>query len=145
MESPPVEALLPHRAPMRFVTRVLDESATRLRCAASIPSACPLVADGFAPALVAIEAAAQTGALWEALRRWRAGPGAGPLMGYLVGLRHVAIFATRVPADAPLIASVTLEALSSPLAHYAIQVDLAGRCILHGTLSAFLAGSQPPG
>jgi len=143
-DAPPVEALLPHQPPMRFVTGVLGASADGLACSARVPSNCPLVAGGLAPALAAIEAAAQTGALWEAARRWRDGPGAGPRAGYLVGLRDVSLFATHVPADTALTATVTLEALGPPLAHYAMQVDLGERCILHGTLAALIPPTCPP-
>ncbi len=137
-EAPPLATLIPHQPPMRFVTGLLGASADGLACSARIPSTCPLVASGLAPALAAIEAAAQTGALWEAVRRWRAGPGAGPRAGYLVGLHDVSLFATQVPADTTLTATVSLDALAPPLAHYAMQVDLGERCILHGTLATFM-------
>ena len=138
-DAPPLEALIPHQPPMRFVTGLLGASADGLACSARIPSTCPLVASGLAPALAAIEAAAQTGALWEAVRRWRDGPGAGSRAGYLVGLHDVSLFATQVPADTALTATVRLDALAPPLAHYAMQVDLGERCILHGTLATFMA------
>ena len=138
-DAPPVEALLPHQPPMRFVTGVLGASADGLACSARIPSTCPLVAGGLAPALAAIEAAAQTCALWEAVRRWRDGPGVGPRTGYLVGLHNVSIFAAQVAADTALTATVRLDALVAPLAHYAMQVDMGERCILHGTLATFMA------
>ena len=138
-DAPPIETLLPHQPPMRFVTGVLGASADGLACSARIPSTCPLVAGRFAPALAAIEAAAQTCALWEAVRRWRDGPGASPRMGYLVGIQNVSLFAAQVPADTALTVTVGLDALAPPLAHYAIQVDLGERCILHGTLATFMA------
>jgi predicted hotdog family 3-hydroxylacyl-ACP dehydratase len=138
-DAPPVDVLLPHKPPMRFVTGVLGEAADGLVCSAQVPSNCPLVAGGVAPALAAIEAAAQTCALWEAMRRWRDGPGAGPRTGYLVGLHHVSLFAAEVPADTMLTVTVKLDALASPLAHYAMQVDMGGRCLLHGTLATFIA------
>ena len=90
-DAPPLAWLLPHQPPMRFVTQALAESAEGLRGAARIPGDCPLAGNGVAPVLAAIEAAAQTSALWEATRRLRAGPGTGPRLGYLVGLRDVTL------------------------------------------------------
>ncbi|MEO8038818.1 MAG: hypothetical protein ABI794_08600 [Betaproteobacteria bacterium] len=143
-DAPPVAMLLPHRPPMRFVTHALAESAEGLRGAARIPGNCPLVSHGVAPVLAAIEAAAQISALWEATRRLRAGPGTGPRLGYLVGLREVTLLARHIPADTTFVATATLKALSLPLAHYAIEADLDGACILRGTLSAFLTDSASP-
>jgi predicted hotdog family 3-hydroxylacyl-ACP dehydratase len=138
-ELPSVATLLPHQPPMRFVTAVLGANADALACSAQVPGNCPLVSDGLAPALAAIEAAAQTCALWEAVRRWRDGPGATPRTGYVVGMQNVSLFAAEIPADTALTATVRLDALMPPLAHYAIQVDQGERCVLHGTLATFMA------
>lgn len=138
LDAPPMEALLPHRPPMRFVTSVLGVSAEGLTCAARIPSGCPLVVQGSAPALAAIEAAAQTAAVWEVTRRRHEGGAGTPRLGYLVGLRNVSIFAQRIPAEATFHATVRLEAVAPPLAHYAMQVALGAETILCGTLATFL-------
>lgn len=138
LDVPPMETLLPHRPPMRFVTAVLGESADGLTCAARIPTGCPLVMQGSAPALAAIEAAAQTAAVGEAIRRRREGQAGTPRLGYLVGLRDVSIFAQRIPAEATFQATVRLEAATLPLAHYAMQVTLGSETILCGTFATFL-------
>jgi hypothetical protein len=60
-------------------------------------------------------------------------------MGYLVAVRDVALFAARVPADATLLASAQLAATAPPLMHYAVEVALAARPILRGTVATVLA------
>jgi predicted hotdog family 3-hydroxylacyl-ACP dehydratase len=148
-DAPSVETLLPHQPPMRFVTSVLGESADGLTSSARIPVGCALVAQGSAPAVAAIEAAAQTAAVWEGTRRSRAGGAATPRLGYLVGLRDVTFFAQRIPAEETFIATVRLEAATLGLTHYAMQVDLGSVAVLRGTLATFLTdevmlGSPPP-
>ena len=133
---PPIEALLPHRDPMRFVEGVLGEAEDGLSCAARIPEACALVRSGAAPAIAALEAAAQTAAVWEALR---APPGAGDArMGFLVSARDVFLYEATVAAGAPLIASARLVAHAGPLAHYDVEVSQESHPILRGTIGAYL-------
>ncbi|HTO51071.1 MAG TPA: hypothetical protein VML91_25775 [Burkholderiales bacterium] len=137
-DAPPPEALLPQHPPMRFVTGITGEMPDGLICAARIPAACPLVTGGSAPALAVIEAAAQTAATWEALRRWREGGGASPRMGYLVALRDVVLFAADVPADTDLLASIRLTGAAPPLTHYAVEVDHGAWRVLRGTIATVL-------
>jgi predicted hotdog family 3-hydroxylacyl-ACP dehydratase len=138
----PVESLLPQQPPMRFVTSIVGERPDGLVCEARIPAACALVVGGGAPAFAAVEAAAQTAALWEAVRRARessgASSGAGPRVGYLVALRELAFFAERIPADAPLVASVRLDGAALPLTHYAIEVGRDGALVLRGKIATYL-------
>ena len=139
-----IESLLPHRPPMRFVTSVLAESPDGMTCSARIPAGCALVAQGSAPAVAAIEAAAQTAAVWEATRRRRDGGMAASRLGYLVGLRDVTFFAQRIPAEQTLRATVRLEAATLALTHYAMQIDLGSAVILRGTLATFLTDETLP-
>jgi predicted hotdog family 3-hydroxylacyl-ACP dehydratase len=136
---PPVEAILPQQQPMRFVTAIAGEVPDGLTCAARIPSACALVSGGSAPALAALEAAAQAAAVWEAVQRWRQASAAAPRMGYLVALREVTFFAERIPAEEPFLASARLEASAPPLMHYAVEVALDAQPILRGTVANVLA------
>lgn len=139
---PPIEDLLPHRLPMRFVMRVLDYADGYVASETSIPSACPLVREGDAPAIVAIEAAAQSAAVGETLRRLEANkPNVAP-NGYLVSLRNIELAVATVPADAPLIVTVRLQSMVLPLSNYAIEVFFKdGRPVLRGGIGTFLAGA----
>jgi predicted hotdog family 3-hydroxylacyl-ACP dehydratase len=135
---PTMDALLPHRPPMRFVTSILADRADGLTCAARIPAECALVSAGSAPALAALEMAAQAAAAWEGLRRHREGGDATPRIGYLVALRDVAFFAERIPVERNLSTAVRLEAAAPPLTHYRVEVWLSDAPIVHGTIATFL-------
>lgn len=145
VDHPSLEILLPHRPPMRFVTAIIDQSEEHLTTEARIPAACPLAAAAGVPAVAAIEAAAQTAALWEALRRVAMPTSSRPRVGYLVGLREVHFHAVRIPAITSFVVSVRLEASTPPLTHYAMQVELEGKPILDGTLAAYLTDETLPG
>lgn len=138
LDAPPLDTLLPHRPPMRFVAAVHAMHEDGADCAASIPRDCALVRDGRAPALAVIEAAAQAAAVWEALRR-RDGADAGAREGYLVALRDLVLHRADVPAGAPLAATVRLAALALPLTQYRAEVTLDGELVMRGTLGTVLA------
>ena len=134
-----LDDLLPHRAPMRFLTAVLRETTDGLVCTARIPAPCALVRDGSAPPLAAVEAAAQAAAAWEALRRSREAGVASPRIGYLVALRDILFFTDSVPAERDLQVSISLEAAAPPLTHYRIEASLDGKLVTRGTIATFLA------
>lgn len=136
---PPAEALLPHRPPMRFVESILHQSGGTLDCIARIPGQCGLVSGGAAPAVAAVEAAAQAAAAWEALQRWHRQGEAAPRVGYLVAMREVDFFADRLPADQSMLVSVHLEAASPPLTHYRFEVSLEDLPLVRGAIGTFLA------
>ena len=133
------EALLPHQPPMRFLTSILGQDAQTLDGIARIPDRCALVSGGSAPALVAIEAAAQAAAAWEALRRRRQQGDAAPRVGYLVAMRDVDFYTDRIPADQSLRVSINLEAASPPLTQYRFEVSVDGLLLVRGFIGTFLA------
>jgi 3-hydroxymyristoyl/3-hydroxydecanoyl-(acyl carrier protein) dehydratase len=141
-DAAPLDTLLPHRPPMRFVTSILEETEHGMTCAARIPAACALVAGDSAPAVTALEAGAQTAAAWEATRRWREGGDSQARVGYLVALRDIVFFAARVPADETLVASVRLTAIALPLTHYAVEVRHGTALVLRGTIATFLTDQR---
>lgn len=135
---PPLDDLLPHRPPMRFLSSILQHNADGVTCTARIPGNCALVSGGSAPVVAAIEAAAQAAAAWEALRRSRHTGVASPRVGYLVALREVLFFRDHIPADRDLRVCACLEAAAPPLTHYRIEVSLEGMPVTHGTIATFL-------
>jgi 3-hydroxyacyl-[acyl-carrier-protein] dehydratase len=141
-EAPPLDDLIPHRAPMQFVTSILHETENGLTCEARIPAACALVRNDSVPALVALEAAAQSAAVWEALRRWHEGGAGGPRVGYLVALRDIALFTERIPADQTFVTCVHLEAAALPLSYYKVAVSSRTKQILRGTIVTFLTDDE---
>ena len=137
---PPPAELLPHRPPMLFIHRVLGEADDGATCLARIPEACGLVSGGRAPALAAVEIAAQTAAAWEALRRRREGASGAPKIGYLVSARDVMFYRATLPPEADLIASIRLEALAPPLATYAVELAFEGELAMRGTIGTYISG-----
>jgi len=136
---PALDALLPHRPPMRLVDSIVREMVDGLVCTASVPHGCALARHGVAPALAGVEAAAQTAAVWEALRRRRRGAGGAPRIGYLVALRDVVFFAEHIPVGAPMLTAVRLEAAAPPLTHYRVETCVGGKVLLRGTIATYLA------
>ena len=84
------------------------------------------------------EAAAQTAAVWEALRRWRQGGGGAPRIGYLVALRDVVFFAEHVAVGSPMLAAIQLEAAAPPLTHYRVETCVGGKVLVRGTIATYL-------
>jgi predicted hotdog family 3-hydroxylacyl-ACP dehydratase len=133
-----LDALLPHRPPMRLITSIVRERDDGLMCAARVPAGCGLAHEGVASTLAGVEAAAQTAAAWEALRRRRQGADSGPRIGYLVAIRDLALFAGQLTVDAPMLASVQLEAAAPPLTHYRIETWAGAKLLLRGTIATYL-------
>lgn len=133
-----LDDLLPHRPPMRLVEQVEAEIADGVVCAVSVPARCALAVDGFAPAHVTLEMAAQAAGVFESCRRLRAGDRSRAGVGYLVGARQVRFARARVPATERLSASVRLSWVSPPLSTYAFEVSHRGEMVAAGTLSAWL-------
>jgi predicted hotdog family 3-hydroxylacyl-ACP dehydratase len=136
--TPDLDALLPHRPPMRWLRNIVDESEEGIVCTASIPRACALAATGNVPAVAAVEAAAQGAALWEALHRSRASGKMVPRMGYLVSMRDVEWFEPGIEAETSFIVSATLTASIGTLTQYAIRATHRGSTLLRGTIGTML-------
>jgi predicted hotdog family 3-hydroxylacyl-ACP dehydratase len=150
IEGPPaVEALLPHRDPMRLV-RVIVETSTafdRIHCIAVIPADNPLVTRAEvarAPAFLGLEAAAQAAAALEALSRRDDNP--GPRLGYLVGVRDATFHVPDLPVGEPLAVIVEAAGSAPPLAVYDVRVEESGggdggkggAVLLTGTISTYV-------
>jgi predicted hotdog family 3-hydroxylacyl-ACP dehydratase len=127
---------------MRFVEAIEAETDDGAVCAVRVPALCAFTERGSAPALVAIEMAAQTAAACEALLRFRAKEGGGARVGYLVGARNVILARARVPAGVTIQAAVRLAAIAPPLSIYDFEVSDAAGVIASGTLSAWLTAKD---
>jgi predicted hotdog family 3-hydroxylacyl-ACP dehydratase len=136
--APPLHDLIPHRPPMLFVDRILGEADDGATCRGRVPEAFALVREGRVPALVALEVAAQTAAVWEALRRSRE-PGSWSVRtGYLVSIKDVVLHRRTIEAEVDLIASIRLEASMAELTTYAVDVSVEGGQALSGTIGTYL-------
>jgi 3-hydroxyacyl-[acyl-carrier-protein] dehydratase len=129
--------LLPHAPPARLVHGVLEVSAVAVVCAAEVPPSHPLAVAGRVPALLGIEAAAQSAAVLEALARRVEDP--GPRIGYLVGVREARFAVPSLATGRPFRVSARLQGSAPPLSIYEIAVGEPGREAVTGTVSTFLA------
>jgi 3-hydroxymyristoyl/3-hydroxydecanoyl-(acyl carrier protein) dehydratase len=135
---PPIEDLIPHRAPMLFVEQLLGEAEDGATCLGRIPAGCPLVSAGATPAFVALELAAQAAAVWEGRRSRGLQGDAPPVTGYLVSIKDGKLHRTAIPAESDLFASVRLTARVPPLTMYAVEVVVEGSLALTATIGTFL-------
>jgi 3-hydroxymyristoyl/3-hydroxydecanoyl-(acyl carrier protein) dehydratase len=136
-DFPPVQTLLPHAPPARFIRSIIAASAGEVLCAAEIPSLHPLVEGGRIPAFAGIEAGAQAAAVLEALNR--RGP-RGPRIGYLVGVREARFGAPVLTAGRILRVTARLQGGAFPLSLYEIAVGDQGREYVTGSISTFITG-----
>ena len=138
VDAPPLDLLLPHRPPMRFITGVERELSDGLECEARISTECGLVSHGQAHPLLGLEAAAQTAAAWEALRRSREPGCAGARIGYVVAMRDAVFYTSGIPVDVPFSVRARLVALALPLTHYGVEVALRGEVVALGKIATVL-------
>jgi len=138
---PDLDDLLPHRPPMRFVEGIEAETDGGVVCSVRVPEESAFTGRGSAPALVALEMAAQSAAVFEALLRFREAGDTGARVGFLVGARDVRLARARVPAGVTLLAAVRLSAIAPPLSTYAFDVADASGVVASGTVSTWLTAT----
>ena len=132
----PLELLIPHRPPMRFVERVLARDDAGAQALCRIPANCPLVRDAAAPALAAVEAAAQTAAVWQAM-----GGESETIarLGYLVSLRDTIFETASFPIDRVFRVSISAMSLQRPLCTFAFEVLCGAQRLAGGSIGTYLA------
>src|SRR5262245_14624497 len=135
---PDLDDLLPHRPPMRFVEGIEMQMEDGVACAVRVPERSAFTAGGSSPALVALEMAAQSAAVFEALLRARDTGGSRARIGYLVGARDVRFARPRLPADRTLSAVVRLSGIAGPLSTYTFDIADGSAVVAWGTISTWL-------
>ncbi len=132
-DLPPLDALLPHRPPMRLVEGVTGFVEDGVRCRVVVPPDCPLARGGPAPGLALVEMAAQAAAVHGALTAPGGDASARP--GAIVGLPEVELRCTSFPAGVPFEAVARLEERRPPVEVYRGTVlDGAGVLLAEGVL-----------
>jgi predicted hotdog family 3-hydroxylacyl-ACP dehydratase len=131
---------LPHQPPARLVEEVLEEGEGWVRCRGRVPAASPFAAGDRAPAVAALELAAQAAAVLEARGR----PGGEPRIGYLVRVRDAVLARPHFPVGAPLEVRADFDGGASPLSLYRVAVSLAGAEVLCAALGTYLPGGGSP-
>jgi len=88
-DYPTIDHLVPHRAPMLLVDRILGEEGAVTRAEHVIPADSVFLVPGKGvPTYIAFEMMAQGICATDGLRRWRRGQ--GPELGFLLGCRKFA-------------------------------------------------------
>ena len=86
-QYPPMEEVLPHRAPMILLDAIEDDSTSSLTCTVDLRDASPFVENGRVAAVVATEYMAQCVAAYAGLKAVREGK---PVrIGYIIGARSI--------------------------------------------------------
>lgn len=140
--TPPVQGLVPHRGAARFVERIVAWNADSIECVGQIPLENVCVKEGFAPALVGLELAAQAAAALEALSRRGSGQSWPPLVGYLVSVKEAAFSVSRLCAGVDLTARVARIGKASALATYEVRILHAGLECVFAILSTYAAQTR---
>ena len=87
MTYPPLEDILPHRAPMILLDRVEDDAEGGITCIVNLKEQSPFVENGTVPAIVATEYMAQCIAAYAGLKAH--GQGAPIRVGYVIGAQTI--------------------------------------------------------
>ena len=132
--SGPAAALtLPHAPPARFAEEILEATADRALCRGAVPPDHAAVSAGRAPALTAVELAAQSAAALDAGT-------STPAIGYIVRLRSVELPVPTLPAATPLLARVSRDSRHGPLTLVSFEVETENgeKLLARGVLGVYL-------
>ncbi|MFI5315841.1 MAG: hypothetical protein ACHQ6T_09075 [Myxococcota bacterium] len=139
-ELPALTALVPHRAPMLLLSRVLSHADGVTVCAVDATGAELFRdADGRVPAWVSLEYMAQCVAAHGGLLDLE--PGAEPRPGLLVGAKRVEFHREAFSPDESLEVSARILSRVGKLASLACEVRAGGELVAEGTLSVFTPDS----
>ncbi len=100
MISIDIESIIPHRAPIKIISEVIDAQEDSGIVAAKVTPAWPLFANGAVNSLVLIEAVAQTAAVIEGYKRIKQGKDG--VKGWLVGVKSAKFMVDEIPVDTKL-------------------------------------------
>jgi predicted hotdog family 3-hydroxylacyl-ACP dehydratase len=134
---PPAVELVPHQGPALLLDRVVAASDDGLEALVVVPRESAFVHAGAAESFVAIEAAAQTAAAHEVLRRRRVSGTAEPQSGFLVGARDVTL-GRVLPVDGAIEVAIRVDGVAPPLSTYRFQVSIEGAPAGSGSISTYL-------
>lgn|GEM_PF-2538142 len=151
--SPSGLELLPQRGPARLVVEIRESEEGLVgiaRVPADSPFRGPLLGGASAPAMLAVEMAAQTAAALEptpssAPGSEESGAGAPGSPRLLVGLRAVELHAERLDAEATFLCRARATSTSGPLRIYRFEVSsVSGELVAEGELSTFFEVASSP-
>ena len=134
-----VEALIPHRLPMRLVEGFEDPVDERMLAFAGVSASWPTVCGGAARTLILIELIAQSAGVLQGFRERAQGkPVSG---GLLVGIPALTVSKARVPVGTRLRCSVSIShGAPNYLVFDGRVTDTAGELWLAGSVQAYRVG-----
>ena len=106
-----IDALVPHRRPMRLIDEVLEVSGDTAITMASVTAEWPTFADGAVQALVVIELVAQTAAVVGGYKAITDPNGDHVRKGMLVGIKRADFQLSALPLDTRITTSATTRPL----------------------------------
>ncbi len=135
----PISELVPHRASMLLIDRLLDDDDERVRVEATVRRDGLFVTDEGLPAWVGIELMAQTVAAWAGLRSLQRNE---PVkLGFLLGTRRYECALPHFPLGATLQIDAREELVSdNGLAVFVCSITCDGQVVVTAHLNAF----RPP-
>jgi predicted hotdog family 3-hydroxylacyl-ACP dehydratase len=142
-----VEALIPHRLPMRLVEGFEDPVDEHMLACAEVRASWPTVCGGAARTLILIELIAQSAGVLQGFRERAQGkPVSG---GLLVGIPALAVSKARIPVGTQLRCSVSIShGAPNYLVFDGRVTDTTGELWLAGSVQAYrvddcVLGDQP--
>ncbi|RLE18729.1 MAG: hypothetical protein DRJ65_21035 [Acidobacteria bacterium] len=135
------ELLIPHKRPALLVTGIKSHGSESIIVRGQIEKDHPLAVQESAPAVLAMEFAAQAAGLLLGLLRLNENPQAAPpKIGYLASLRAVRFETPTLPVDRPLTAEVILEGRLGSMALFSAKVMVDNEIAATGRFA--IAGEQ---
>jgi predicted hotdog family 3-hydroxylacyl-ACP dehydratase len=134
-QMPPVEQLVPHRAPMLLLGEVTRGDGRTIECRVVIRSDSPFVEAGRVRAAVAVEYMAQCVAAWVGLQGYA--HGAPVRIGYLVGAREVSFAVDEFHVGDDLRIQATRVWGDDVLGHFECQVSRDGETLATAGLNVY--------
>jgi predicted hotdog family 3-hydroxylacyl-ACP dehydratase len=140
---PPIETIVPHRAPMILLDLVEDDGAGYLRCSVTPRAGSPFVENGAVPAVVAAEYMAQCVAAYTGLAAVRRGD---PVrIGYLLGTRSMELEVAAFEVGETLIVEARHVWGDAALGQFDCAVRCAGRRVAAAVLNVFAGDLEETG
>lgn len=135
-ETTPIESLIPHRAPMCLIERLIEADDEHVLVEAVVPAQGRFVRDGAMPTWVGIEFMAQAVAAWAGARAQRRGQ---PVrLGLLLGTRKYEMRRAALPAGARLRIHARCELLAgNGLGMFECRITLADEEVASAMLSVY--------
>lgn len=138
-DLPAIESLIPHRAPMRLIDRVVDLSEEHIETMARVTDAWPLCGEDGADVILTVEMIAQSVAALYHERKKRLGE---PQIDFLVGIKEARFLTPKLPLDAELRVRVSLVSMIGNYGIFQGDVLMGSERLCEATLQVLDPGED---